>query len=464
MADLQWVAALLQGEAAAPKQIGRRQSTGRRQGQRSDENAKKTFSGAETHRYDKDSVEGKRLRGSRARDGDGGGATASNAAGQPPGPAADTPRSESEPQDLSRPGTQSTPRALHCEACDCWVPRRPGDWATHLAGIRHRRQVLSLRVHGERGRLVLSAFESAPSPTEPTHRLVGRAAGAFAGLPQQPQQGGGDGLHVVALPAEQRAALAALRTAALGQLLSMFGHSNVYHAAAAEFQPDRVLEASASLAPSSAAAASGGPAAGGVTTLVAASGSALAATAWLLQRQEGQACAHVPISTLRLLCCSPHESAANPHAVAVQRSTAQQAAMFAGLALVFQELRRSTALQALRLELPQADASLPLEQAWSHALLSLKAAIEQNAALRSVELHLPSAIPGGGSLRGAARRALPGLRDAAAAAAVPARAHVLLALHPRAGRCSLLQLLPLPLVQQVLDLAAPLQPCTVAVP
>lgn len=31
-----------------------------------------------------------------------------------------------------------------------------------MAGIRHRRQLLSLRVHGERNRLVLSAFESLP--------------------------------------------------------------------------------------------------------------------------------------------------------------------------------------------------------------------------------------------------------------------------------------------------------------
>ena len=36
-----------------------------------------------------------------------------------------------------------------------------------------------------------------------------------------------------------------------------------------------------------------------------------------------------------------------------------------------------------------------------------------------------------------------------------------MALHPRVGRCSPLQMLPLPLVQSVLDLAAPLQPCTV---
>ena len=62
----------------------------------------------------------------------------------------------------SQPGPRSTARVAHCTACDVWVPRRPGDWEVHTAGIRHRRQLLSLRVHGERNRLVLSAFESEP--------------------------------------------------------------------------------------------------------------------------------------------------------------------------------------------------------------------------------------------------------------------------------------------------------------
>lgn len=61
-----------------------------------------------------------------------------------------------------RPGPRSTARAQHCAACDCWVPKRPGDWEVHVAGIRHRRQLLSIRVHGEPNRLVLSAFESLP--------------------------------------------------------------------------------------------------------------------------------------------------------------------------------------------------------------------------------------------------------------------------------------------------------------
>ena len=52
---------------------------------------------------------------------------------------------------------------------------------------------------------------------------------------------------------------------------------------------------------------------------------------------------------------------------------------------------------------------------------------------------------------------------AAAAASLAARRHLLLELHRRVGRCSLLQLLPLALVKEVLDLAAPLQPCRLGV-
>ena len=85
----------------------------------------------------------------------------------------------------------------------------------------------------------------------------------------------------------------------------------------------------------------------------------------------------------------------------------------------------------------------------------LKQMLETNTGLRSLVFHLPWAE--GAGLRASTRQALPGLAEASASAALMVRLQVLLALHPRVGRCSLLQLLPLPLVRQVLDLAAPLQ-------
>lgn len=154
-----------------------------------------------------------------------------------------------------RPGPRSTARVAHCEACDVWVPRRAGDWEVHVEGIRHRRQLLSLRVHGERNRLVLSAFEAPPGWDRPAgsycnlacrhqctaclqpallpstcsllcinadsssaaaQRLVGRAAADFglAGADQQQR---------LAAPPELAAAARKLRTEALKQLLNMFG-------------------------------------------------------------------------------------------------------------------------------------------------------------------------------------------------------------------------------------------------
>lgn len=103
-------------------------------------------------------------------------------------------------------------------------------------------QVLSLRTFGQRNRLVLSTFEAGPAPLahDPgnAHRLAGRAAADF-GLLSVAGGGGGDSgdggsgsggrrgqlPHARQLPEARRAALGALRTAALARLLSMFGNS-----------------------------------------------------------------------------------------------------------------------------------------------------------------------------------------------------------------------------------------------
>lgn len=76
---------------------------------------------------------------------------------------------------------------------------------------------------------------------------------------------------------------------------------------------------------------------------------------------------------------------------------------------------------------------------------------------RTLRLTVPSC------LASPSRQQLPALQAAASSAPIAARQHLLMALHPRAGRCSVLQLLPLPLVHQVMELAAPLQPCHIQV-
>ena len=80
-----------------------------------------------------------------------------------------------------------------------------------------------------------------------------------------------------------------------------------------------------------------------------------------------------------------------------------------------------------------------------------------SAPLRTLRLALPPCLPPCPALPAY----LPQLQAAAVAAPVAVREQVLLALHPQAGRCSLLQLLPLQVVREVIDLAAPLASCAI---
>lgn len=60
----------------------------------------------------------------------------------------------------SLPSNRSTSKALHCSVCDVWVPKKGDIWEIHIAGLRHRREKLSLDIHGERGHVVVSQFEN----------------------------------------------------------------------------------------------------------------------------------------------------------------------------------------------------------------------------------------------------------------------------------------------------------------
>lgn len=140
----------------------------------------------------------------------------------------------------------------------------------------------------------------------------------------------------------------------------------------------------------------------------------------------------------------------------------QHAGLAAALPLLLAALHRSSSLQTLQLELPPTEGSADAtrladlwQQAWQHTLPALRGLLESSAPLRTLRLLLPTCLHSGTAAY------LPQLQAAAAAAPVAVRSQVLLALHPRAGRCSLLQLLPLQVVREVLDLAAPLGPCAI---
>lgn len=141
----------------------------------------------------------------------------------------------------------------------------------------------------------------------------------------------------------------------------------------------------------------------------------------------------------------------------------QHAGLAAALPLLLPPLRASASLATLRLALPPpagpdaARLSELWQQAWQGTLPVLRALLESSAPLRTLRLELPAC------LHAATAAYMPQLREAAEAAPLAVRRQLLLALHPRAGRCSLLQLLPLGVLRDVLDLAAPLQPCMVQV-
>lgn len=69
-----------------------------------------------------------------------------------------------------------------CELCACWVAGGAASWRTHVAGIQHRRQELSVRETGAPGRTIVSVFEAdsghAPAKWRPQQQAVAAAADA----------------------------------------------------------------------------------------------------------------------------------------------------------------------------------------------------------------------------------------------------------------------------------------------
>ena len=51
---------------------------------------------------------------------------------------------------------------LQCDWCNCQVGHGDRAWLTHVAGIQHRRETLSVQLYGEPGHMVISQFEPLP--------------------------------------------------------------------------------------------------------------------------------------------------------------------------------------------------------------------------------------------------------------------------------------------------------------
>ena len=139
-------------------------------------------------------------------------------------------------ENWSEPSAKSTGRLYHCDACDVWMPRGPSVWRTHVSGIKHRRQVLSLRYTGQRGEVFVSAFEN-----EASIRLSG------VGRHDRERKGSGKDREAAAKRSTalraHNAFLSRARTMVSTHVLNMFGRdaSRLYHSAAACFNDDAFL-------------------------------------------------------------------------------------------------------------------------------------------------------------------------------------------------------------------------------
>jgi hypothetical protein len=139
-------------------------------------------------------------------------------------------------------------------------------------------------------------------------------------------------------------------------------------------------------------------------------------------------------------------------------STNKLCGLAAALPLLPPALQHARRLTVLHIRLPgmyEGSSRPPLQRALQHTFPGLCSLLESNAALRKLTLAFPS------YLQEATEAYLPRLEAAAMAAPRQLRGQLLLGLHARAGRGSLLQLLPREVLAHILELAAPLQPCEI---
>ena len=62
----------------------------------------------------------------------------------------------------NKPTSKHKSKQYFCEACSCCVSARDSDWATHVSGSKHQRQLVSLLHTGQLGKNVVSMFEAEP--------------------------------------------------------------------------------------------------------------------------------------------------------------------------------------------------------------------------------------------------------------------------------------------------------------
>ena len=362
----------------------------------------------------------------------------------------------------NEPSDRSTPRVLHCAACGVWVPRRDGDWQVHIAGIRHRRQILSLREHGERGRLVLSAFESDPQNPDTAHRVAGKAASEF-GL--SAQKGNASSRHHRL--AKNDPELRSMHTTAMAQVLNIYGKGRVYNAAAKVFSEDLLQQATKEVN----------------SLLLARDGLAVEKAAELFQTPAALVACASAINKL------PQTSAEPIHKLPVLlivrmpcfESSGEVAAWMCAADLFLTALSNhpSDAVDlafGLPMDTPYHLRPI-LQQGLPRVLFALLELLTRNTKIDILKIYLGGAIPediiiGSESsdsdeeeseddefeadfqLSDAVRAVIQPLNQQARQTAHAVRLAILMSQHSRVGKCSVLQLLPPPAIEKIVSLAA----------
>lgn len=303
---------------------------------------------------------------------------------------------------------------------------------------------MSVKVHGEPGHAVVSAFEQdvnaatnyvSRDPVRQAFQQQQHSSGAStSGRPPQPHQHQQSPTDFAA-----PASFETIQSRALRQLVHHTGINATYHRATERFAPAKLHAAAAvlqrMLQQNASTKASG-------LHIVAAGSSAAAELACLSHFVPRLACSALQLTV-------PYNTY-GPEAAAVT----------AGVASVVTSLKHNNHISHLSINIQQLDylrilqqggvGTAQLQSLWGHVLAALRHAYQLNQTLREVTLDSPP-----GLLR---PEDIALLQQALAASAQDQRANVLLCTHQRVGADSPLSLLPRDVLARIVEFAAPKTP------
>jgi hypothetical protein len=318
---------------------------------------------------------------------------------------------------LSRPGSESTKNAAHCEACDVWVANKPGNWAVHTAGIRHRRQVLSIRENGVRGGLVVSTFE------------YGNQLDACNRSTMEREQK----VHIAASPPSLR--LQQYKTSILVEILNAHG-PGLYRKAFQDGVDDMLATLDGELLP---------------------------------RLDESSEDLETPLHTIIGLTMADSSHSMLQSCLVLRMngsgSALHTALWSAAIRILLCEIGRKILPERISIHFPARMEDMAVEavyrQALKHILLALRELCSRYAALSSLEIYLHDLEGGQGEQQPSqaltmVENEVPLMEEGLCQCVDKVRMTLALSQHKRVGGGSLLCLLPIPTLHRIMDFVAPL--------